>query len=264
MKFGQNEKSLQEMDCHLDDPEIRRLMRPRKLDFCRIIPCVPGAKPWTHPDVKSSRFPFRPIPLSEMPWVDLKDYHVAAVEHMASAYRLYCYYGDPACKGVFRGDDMLVCESIPVEDEHARFSGILLYDEHEYERAVRDWKSYWDWIENRNPNRWLDQERGNLTFDQKNMTHCVRLLWSGLNIVRNGEPIVRFDGEQLGYLMALRTGRITDYEAVMAKVEGLVAEMDEAAKTSPIPESIDEAAVEGLHAEVSRMAWDRLFGEKVA
>ena len=243
----------------VNNPQAKE--RPKKLDFCRIIPCVPGARLWTHPDVPTSRFPFRQIPLKDMPWVDLKDYHVAAVEHMANAYRLYCYYGDPYCKGVFRGDDMLVCESIPMEDEHARFSGVLLYDEHEYERALKDWKSYWDWIENRNPNRWIDQENGNLTFDQKNMMHCVRLLWSGMNIIQNGEPIVRFTGARRDYLMSLRTGGITDYDAVMAKVEAMVAEMDEAANMSSIPDDVDHAKVEALYHEVSRMAWKRLFGE---
>lgn len=237
--------------------------RPRKLDFCRVIPCMPSAKGrWTHPDVESSKFPFRPIPMSDMPWVNLNHYHVSAVEHARCQYRLY-YYGEEA-KGVFRGDDMLVCESIPMEDEWARFSGILLYDEQEYDKAVKEWKSYWDWINNRNIHRWVDQESGKLTFDQKNMMHCMRLLWSGLNIIRNGEPIVRFSGDQLKYLMALRTGGITDYEAVMAKVEGLVAEMEEAAKSSSIPEDVDDEKIDRLYSEVSRMAWRRLFGETVS
>jgi len=109
----------------VNNPEPQE--RPKKTDFCRIIPCIPGAKPWTHPDMKSSVFPFRRYPSNEMPWVNLKDYHVAAVEHMRNAYRLY-YYGEGS-KGVFRGDDMLVCESIPMDDEWPKFTGILLYDE---------------------------------------------------------------------------------------------------------------------------------------
>ena len=260
MKFGQNQKSLQEMDCHLSDPELRTLLKPSKLDFCRVIACIPGSKPWTHPDVGSSRFPFRPISLKEMPWVNLAEYHVAAVEHMKNAYRMY-YYGEEA-KGVFRGDDMLVCESIPMDDEHPRFSGILLYDEADYQRGVKEWKSYWDWIQNRNPSRWIDQEGGKLTHDQKNMTHCVRLLMSGLNIIKHGNPIVRFEGEQLKRLMDIRTGKVTDYDEIMAEVENRVAEMEEASKTSTIPEKVDNEKIEALYTEVSEMAWNRLFGGK--
>lgn len=232
--------------------------RPKKLGFCHIVACIPGKQPWVNPDVPSaSHAPFRPVPLSEMPWVDLSHYHVSSVEHVHGLYRMY-YYGEDA-KGVFRGDDMLVCESIPMEDEIPRFSGLLVYNESEYEKAVKAWGSYWDWMNHRNEARWIDQEKGKLAFDQKNMMHCVRLLWSGLNIIRNGEPIIRFSGEQLDYLMALRTGKITDYNEVMAKVAGLISEMEEAVKTSPLPAAIDELEVDNLYLEVARMAWARLF-----
>lgn len=231
--------------------------RPKKLDYCRIIPCIPGDKLWTHPDVASSKMPFRPILMSEMPWIDLKDYHVAAVEHMRSSFRLY-YYGEGA-KGVFRGDDMLVCESIPIDDEWARFSGILLYDENEYDKAVKDWKSYWDWVRNRNILRWTDQENGKLQFDAKNMCHCVRLLMSGLNIIKNGEPTVRFSGKSLEYLMDIRLGKITDYDWIMKDVQERIVEMEEAAKSSSIPYSVDEDKIEALYSEVSNMAWERIF-----
>ena len=232
---------------------------PVKEDFCRIIPCIPGSKPWTHPDMPEPRMPFRPISIKDMPWIDLKDYHVAAVEHMRNAYRLYCYYGDSACKGVFRGDGMLVCESIPMDDEHARFSGVLLYDRSEYERALKDWKSYWDWMRNRNEHRWIDQEGGKLDFDQKSMAHCMRLLLSGLNVVRNGEPLVRLSGKNLEDVMAIRTGQRTDYDAIMKDVEEKLEELRGAEKASTIPESVDNDKIEELYSEVSEMAWKRLF-----
>lgn len=235
--------------------------RPSKDDFCRIIPCIPSAQPWTHPDMPTPRMPFRPIPVKDMPWISLKDYHVAAVEHMRNAYRLYCYYGDPACKGVFRGDGMLVCESIPMDDEHARFSGILLYDQSEYDRALKDWNSYHEWIDNRNVHRWIDQENGLLDYDAKNMMHCIRLLMSGLNIVKNGEPIVRFSGTTLDYLMAIRRGELK-YDDLIKEVEQRVVEMEECAKTSSIPYAVDEEKIETLYSEVSEMAWKRLFEGK--
>jgi predicted nucleotidyltransferase len=232
--------------------------RPKKADFCRVIACIPGAEPWTHPDV-GPRFPFRPIPLKDMPWVDLAHYHISSVEHLGNAYRMY-YYGEDA-KGVFRGDDMLCCESIPKEDEHPRFSGILIYNEVEYEKAVKDWNSYWDWMKNRNEARWIDQEGGKLTFDQKNMMHCVRLLMSGKNILENGEPIIRFSGEQQKYLMAIRNGDISDYEVIMADVEQMLNGINEKAKTSSLPDDVDYDKIEALYHEVSETAWKKFFSE---
>lgn len=236
--------------------------QPQKKDFCRIIHFMPSDKGLTtHPDVKTSLLPFRPIPLNETPWVDLNHYHVASLEHTHNGYRMY-YYGEES-KGVFRGNDMLVCESIPQEDEWPRFSGILLYDENEYEKATKEWKSYWDWVDNRNIHRWVDQENRHLTFDQKNMLHCFRLLFSGLNILKNGEPIVRFSGDQLKFLMDIRKGNIRDYDFLMDKVESLVAEMEAESVHSSLPEHIDAEKVNGLYMEVAESAWNRLFGEKL-
>jgi len=232
--------------------------RPKKTDFCRIISCVPGTKPWTNPDVPSSRFPFRPIDLKDMPWVNLSDYHVASVEHMKDAYRMY-YYGEES-KGVFRGDDMLVCESIPMDDEWPRFSGILLYDEVEYERAVKDWKSYWDWISNRNISRWVGKDETNFKFDHKNAMHCMRLLMSGLNIVKNGEPIVRFHGDQLQYLMDIRNGKTEDHNIIMEEVQKKMDEINTAAEAASLPDDVNKEKIEALYSEVSELAWKRLYG----
>lgn len=230
---------------------------PKKSDFCWIVSFIPAKTLWTHPDVPKAKYPFRPVKLRDMPWVDLKDYHVSAVEHMQNVYRLY-YYGENS-KGVFRGDDMLVCEHIPVEDEFPRFSGVMMYDESEFERALRDWNSYHDWIKNRNENRWIDQENGLIDYDRKNMMHCVRLLLSGINIIKHGEPIVRFEGEARQHLMDIRTGFIK-YEAIMDEVTKLMRNMEDSLKTTTIQKSIDLKLVENLYQEVSQSAWKRLFG----
>ena len=233
--------------------------RPKKLDFCRIIPCVPGAEAWTHPDMPSPRMPFRPIPIKDMPWINLADYHVAAVEHMQNAYRLYCYFGDPQCKGVFRGDDMLVCESIPIDDEHTRFSGILLYDEHEYERAVKLWQSYWTWFRERNQERYAGHEDGKRHFNAKNMAHCMRLLLSGLHLAKYGEPMVRLSGKPLEQVMDIRTGKTSDYERLVSMAEEKMMELREVEKSCKLSEKIDLEKVEALYRKVSEMAWNRLL-----
>jgi len=114
--------------------------------------------------ISDAIFPMRPKPLNETK-LDLSKCHVAALEHIENAYRLYDY-GDDA-RGVFRGDDMLVCESIPIYDEWIKFIGILIYNKCEYDREVKDWNAYWDWVKNRNEARWVDQEKGSLDYDQK-------------------------------------------------------------------------------------------------
>jgi hypothetical protein len=96
----------------------------------------------------------------------LKHCFAAALEHTSNIYRLYDYgvYGESE-GGVFRGDDTLVCTSIPVSDEITKFIGLLIYKQEEFDRALKDWHSYWDWRRNRNEARWVDQEGGKVDFD---------------------------------------------------------------------------------------------------
>jgi hypothetical protein len=128
---------------------------------------------------------------------------------------------------------------------------------------VNEWKSYHDWVQNRNSSRWIDQEKGLLDYDQKNMMHCIRLLLSGLNIIKNGEPIVRFEGEARQHLMDIRNGKFK-YEDIMIEVEDRVSQMEEAVKTSSLSSHVDNDAINELYREVSQMAWERVFGEKIS
>jgi hypothetical protein len=132
--------------------------RPVKEDFCWVMGFNDDG---FHGTPEYEQFPCRPIPLKQS-GIDLSSYHASSLEHSHNIFRIYDY-GDSA-KGVFRGDDMLVCESIPYSDEFTNFSGLLIYNQEAYEQAVRKWKEYWDWMKNRNEARWVDQEKGKLNY----------------------------------------------------------------------------------------------------
>jgi hypothetical protein len=59
--------------------------------------------------------------------------------------------------------------------------------------------------------------------------------------------------------MKIRTGEITKYDEIMADVQAKIAEMEEGAKISTIPEKVDSSKIDALYSEVSEMAWKRLF-----
>jgi len=244
---GQNKK------VHNPQPEEM----PKKEDFCWVIRTTdPNVKPCNGCDGSSwsswslwSEFPLRPMPLKGA-GIDLSKWHVAGIEHLPNAYRMY-YYGDDA-RGVFRGDDMLVCESIPKEDEHAKFhDSVLIYNKAEYEKAVKDWHSYHDWKKNRNEARWIDQENKKVQYDAKNLMHCMRLLISGENILTQGYPIVRFEGAQREYLMAIRNGDFK-YEDLMKEVEERMARLKKQYETSTIPHKVNQKEIEKLYRELAK------------
>jgi uncharacterized protein len=199
---------------------------PEKEDYCYIVP-------WNVAEV-AGRPPARPIPLKETGW-SLDEYHAARLEHGRDIYRLY-HYGKGA-RGVFRGA-MLVCESIPMEDEQARFTGFLLYSEQAWKQALLEHQNYWAWRRDRNEARWQQQERGELDFDAKNMMHTVRLLLSGRSIMECGRPIVRFSGEQLALLMSIREGRVPFVE-IMQIAEDLLAQCEQLKTQASYPDVCD-------------------------
>lgn len=217
--------------------------KPVKEDFCWVVADRLGRA-----GAKEGVAPMRPVPLKET-GIDLSDYHASSMEHVGCVFR--CYHYGEGSKGVFRGDDMLVCESVPLDEERGRFGFLLVYNKPGYERSLRDWHRYWDWMKNRNEARWVDQEKGRLDYDQKNLLHCMRLLMSGRSILETGRPIVRFEGAQRQYLMDIRLGRF-GYDEVMADVERQMAVLEALYKESDaVPHEADRAAVDRLYRELA-------------
>lgn len=208
-------------------------------DFCKFIPVRSNdAVPGRPMDLKSAN-------------IKLSEYHVAAVESSSELYRLY-HYGT-AARGVFR-NGMLVCESIPFEDEKRLFSGLLIFNKDAFEHAKSQHKQYWIWRQNRNEARWVDQEKGLLDYDAKNMMHTFRLLYSGLNVMQNGEPLVRFSGEKLAELMAIRQGKFK-YEELIEKSKSLSEKLSSLREKSTLPETADKGKIRDLLLEITDM-WE--------
>ena len=226
---------------------------PSKEDFCWIIDMHDQINLSMRFEIVLKRlkegFPFRPIPIKDTD-IDLSKMHVSSLEHVPDVYRMY-YYGfdNDKPKGVFRGDQMLCCESIPKDDEKMRFRGLLIYNKAEYKKAVKEWHQYHDWLKFRNSARWIDQEKGLLNYDQKNLMHCMRLILSCENILEFGEPIVRFEGEAREYLMKIRRGEFL-YEEIMNKVEEEKFVLESLLNTTNIPDCISCEQTDSIYRNV--------------
>jgi hypothetical protein len=226
--------------------------KPTKEDFCRVLNkhLMAGEKNLFDPE--NDIFPMRSVLIGETD-IDLSEYHAASVEHAPYQYRLY-YYGE-AAKGVFRGDDMLVTESIPKEDEIDKFWGVLFYNPDAFTKALKQWTRYWAWIRNRNEDRWKGQDGENFQYDKKNMQHCMRTLMSGLSLITKGEPIVRFEGEDLAFLRSIR-GSDVPYDELISKAEEMIVDIDEKTDKSGLRSRPDVAKANALYRELREMADD--------
>lgn len=205
-----------------------------------------------------TNMPMRPVGLKES-FMDLSDYNCTSMEHVENTYRLY-YYGEDKDKdkrkGVFHGNQ-IVTQSIPFDDEVTHFAGILVYNENAYNKEFKEWQQYWEWMKKRNNARWVDQEKGNLDYDQKNMMHCLRLLHSCENILRNGEPIVRCTGELRDFLMNVRMGKF-NYDYLMSLVKEKELVLKELYEKSTLPENADYDRLNEVYKEVVEM-FDKFY-----
>ncbi|MGI6356828.1 MAG: DNA polymerase beta superfamily protein [Lentisphaeria bacterium] len=208
---------------------------PEATDFCYVLQHSP-----------EGRMPARPVPVAES-GIRLEQCHVAALENSGELYRLYDY-GQQG-RGVFR-NGMLVCESIPKEDENTRFIGLMLFNKNAFEQAKSRHQQYWKWYRTRNEARWRDQESGELDYDAKNLMHTFRLLYSGMNVMEHGEPLVRFSGEKLQELREIRAGGFS-YDQLVAKAEALAERLASLREGSSLPEKADRGQVNALLLEIT-------------
>jgi predicted nucleotidyltransferase len=208
---------------------------PRREDFCYVVRAPwPGA-------AADGAMPLRPAPLAQS-GVDLREHHCAALEHAPRTYRLY-HYG-PGARGVFR-EGVLVCESVPREDEFTRLRGLLIYDEEGYARAKRDHEHYWQWRVLRNDARWRTQEAGEIDYDAKNLMHTFRLLMSTESILLHGAPRVRFEGRERDELLRIRSGAYS-YEELVARADERIAALESLRSAASLPAASAPAFVDEL------------------
>ncbi len=127
----------------------------------------------------------------------------------------------------------------------------LLQKSQKYQGAMREWKAYLSWQQNRNPAR-AEMERKS-GFDLKHGMHCIRLLRCGLEILRQSKVIVnRKIAGDVNELKAILQGAYT-YEQVMKMAENLIAQMDEAMQQSTLPSSPNLQRIDSLCIELVEM-----------
>jgi predicted nucleotidyltransferase len=185
------------------------------------------------------------------PMVQTKGYIVSKMEHTPNMYRMY--RGDS--KDDFFKGNQIHCSSVPVDQEN-QVHGLALFNENAYKEALTKHKQYWEWRKNRNEARWVDQEKGLLDYDAKNMMHCTRLLMSGNSIARGQGPIVKFTGGKQRRLLEIRSGTLK-YEEIMNDVEYLKDELDRYRDTTELPKSVNYKEMNKLYKEVMGLCLEK-------
>jgi len=121
--------------------------------------------------------------------------------------------------------------------DFVQLAGTLFFNKNAYSTHCKDYKSYQEWLETRNTQRFVDVEEHGQKIDGKNMLHCMRLLAMGKEIAEGKGVIVkRPDAE---YLISVRKGKV-DLNTLIEKAEKLKIEIDNAFDEASLPAKIDK------------------------
>lgn len=123
----------------------------------------------------------------------------------------------------------------------------LLAAERRYRSALKHWHSYRAWKTQRHPMRAeLERRHG---YDTKHAAHLLRLMRMGHEAIETGEIRVRRpDADELA---AIRDGA-SSYDALMAQVHALRAELQAARDRCTLPAEVDAAWVDEICSELCR------------
>lgn len=119
----------------------------------------------------------------------------------------------------------------------------IIYNKDGYSEHCKDYKSYEEWLENRNESRWVDVKSHGQKIDGKNMMHCKRLISMAKEIAEGKGINVR--REDAKYLLSIRKGEI-DLETLIDEVEKEIVEIDELFTNSNLPDSVDQNFINEL------------------
>jgi uncharacterized protein len=147
--------------------------------------------------------------------------------------------------------DVLVCREEEIDDRQREVAadsvgiprGLLeaLDAERRYRAAQAHWDSYLRWKEERNRDRaQLETEFG---YDTKHAAHLVRLMRTGIELLKSGDLRVR--RPDATDLMAIRDGKYS-YDELVVETERLESAMKTAAEASSLPPDVDHAALDEL------------------
>lgn len=111
----------------------------------------------------------------------------------------------------------------------------MTFNKDAYVCHCRDYHDYKEWEKNRNPVRY--ESNLNKNYDAKNVMHCMRLIrmakelaqGKGFNLVRDADR---------DYLLDIRNHKY-EFEEIMAQLENEKKEMEEAIKTTTLPDKVD-------------------------
>ncbi len=159
---------------------------------------------------------------------------LAAIPHMKDLYGLY-YNESLDFQGIFKNEQSkeVVLSSIPKDIKQ---EALLYYNKEAYSSYCREYKEYWEWVNNRNEVRYQNTQSHGKNYDAKNMMHVFRLLEMACEIGRDN--LVNVKRPNRDFLLEIKSGKY-DYEELLNMADKLQMELIKAFENSTLPDKPD-------------------------
>lgn len=170
---------------------------------------------------------------------------LTAVQHAAG---LFAIYEEPGSE--YRGivsakdPDTLIFSSVPKEAAPLTW---MHFNQDAFQAHCKAHREYWEWVGQRNPERYATNARHGRGYDSKNLMHTLRLLDMADEIAREG--VLRIRRPNRDYLLRVRAGEF-EYEDLVEGAERKLAEVQAAFERSSLPEHPDRGRVNALLVEI--------------
>ena len=181
-----------------------------------------------------------------------EDCGLVRIDHMRDMYALFHQsQSERKFSGIFSGDDAdeVSLSSVP---EGLQPACILYFNKDGYSVYCKEYRQYWEWVEQRNEERYENTVSHGKNYDAKNMMHVFRLLNMAEEIARYKKVNVRRPERQ--YLLKIRAGEFA-YEDLLKQAEGKIAVIDDLFKKSDLPEQPDYEASNALLVQTRAMIY---------
>lgn len=190
------------------------------------------------------------IPLRK--WLKLRGFvqeqcGLVNIPHMRN---MYAVYYDPTSQLGYRGilqkenANDVVMSSIPKGEKVITY---LSFNNDGYSSYCKDYKEYWQWVEERNDARYQNTLEHGKNYDAKNLMHTFRLLTMAEEIAKEGRLIVRRPDRE--FLLKIKKGEF-EYEDLVKQAEERAHLLDDLYAKSDLPDTPDVEGLEKVLIEV--------------
>ena len=165
------------------------------------------------------------------------------VPHIKELFALfYDESGKLGYKGLLSGSNAneVQMSSIPKGEKPIAY---LHFSKDTYTQHCKQYKEYWEWVDNRNEERYNNTMSHNKNYDSKNMMHTFRLLDMAEDLLKDGKIVVKRPNRE--ELLKIRSGDF-DFNDLLDKAEAKIERLAELKNSSKLPDIPNMKIIETL------------------